>query len=150
MAAWNIRPLMSSVPPSINPKESLRRARVLMRAAKVDELFVLDDGKLVGTLNESDIWKHCPTSAVVLDDKQAEELLEQFRVGGVMTLHPPVVTPETTLREAVQLFGQSGRHGLPVLEDGVPIGLLTEERVMQAVAALLGEVEQSEASIRDK
>lgn len=150
MAVWNIRPLMSSVPPSINPKESLRRARVLMRAAKVDELFVLDDGKLVGTLNESDIWKHCPTSALVLDDKQAEELLEQFRVGGVMTLHPPVVTPETTLREAVQLFGQSGRHGLPVLENGIPIGLLIEERVMQAVAALLGEVEQNEASLRNK
>ena len=150
MAVWNIRPLMSSVPPSINPKESLRRARVLMRAAKVDELFVLDNGKLVGTLNESDIWKHCPTSALVLDDKQAEELLEQFRVGGVMTLHPPVVTPETTLREAVQLFGQSGRHGLPVLENGIPIGLLTEERVMQAVAALLGEVEQNEASLRNK
>jgi CBS domain-containing protein len=150
MAAWNIRLLMSSVPPSINPKESLRRARVLMRAAKVDELFVLDGGKLVGTLSESDIWQHCPTSTLVLDDKQAEELLEQFRVGGIMTLHPPVVTPETTLREAVELFGQSGRHGLPVIEDGVPIGLLTEERVMQAVAALLGEVEQNEASIRDK
>ena len=150
MGAWNIRPLMSSVPPSINPKESLRRARVLMRAANVDELFVLDGGKLVGTLSESDIWKHCPTSTLVLDDKQAEELLEQFRVGGVMTLHPPVVAPETTLREAVQLFGQSGRHGLPVIEDGVPIGLLTEERVMQTVAALLGEVEQNEASLRDK
>jgi CBS domain-containing protein len=150
MAAWNIRPLMSSVPPSINPKENLRRARLLMRAANVDELFVLDGGKLVGTLSERDIWQHCPTSTLVLDDKQAEELLEQFRVGGVMTLHPPVVAPETTLREAVQLFGQSGRHGLPVIEDGVPIGLLTEERVMQAVAALLGEVEQNEASIRDK
>jgi CBS domain-containing protein len=150
MAAWNIRPLMSSVPPSINPKENLRRARLLMRAANVDELFVLDGGKLVGTLSERDIWQHCPTSTLVLGDKQAEELLEQFRVGGVMTLHPPVVAPETTLREAVQLFGQSGRHGLPVIEDGVPIGLLTEERVMQAVAALLGEVEQSEASIRDK
>ena len=50
----------------------------------------------------------------------------------------------------MQLFGQSGRHGLPVIEDGVPIGLLTEERVMQAVAALLGEVEQNEVSIRDK
>jgi len=150
MTVRNIRQLMSRVPPSISPKESVRRARTLMREAKVDEIFVLDDGKLVGTLSESDIWKHCPTSALVLDDKQAEELLDQFRVGGVMTLHPSVVAPETTLREAVQLFGQSGRHGLPVVEDGIPIGLLTEERVMQAVAALLGEVEQSQARTRDK
>jgi CBS domain-containing protein len=150
MAVCNIRSLMSSTPPSIHPKENLRRARVLMREAQVDELFVLDGGKLVGTLSEIDIWKHCPTSTIVLDDKQAEELLAQFRVGGVMTLHPPVVTPETTLQEAVQLFGQSGRHGLPVVEDGVPIGLLTEERVMQAVAMLLRAVEQDEARARDK
>jgi CBS domain-containing protein len=150
MAVWNIRPLMSSAPPTITPKENLRRARVLMREAHVDELFVLDGGKLVGTVSESDIWQHCPTSAIVLDDKQAEELLAQFRVGGVMTLHPRVVAPDTTLQEAVQLFGQSGRHGLPVVEDGVPIGLLTEERVMQAVALLLREVEQDEARTRDK
>jgi acetoin utilization protein AcuB len=149
MALWNIRSLMSSAPPSVTPKENLRRARVLMREAQVDELFVLDGGKLVGTLSESDIWKHCPTSAIVLDDKQAEELLAQFRVGGIMALHPPIVAPETTLQEAVQLFGQSGRHGLPVVEDGVLIGQLTEEKVLQAVALLLREVEQNEGRTRD-
>jgi CBS domain-containing protein len=150
MTVWNIRSLMSSAPPSVHPKENLRRARVLMREAQVDELFVLDGGKLVGTLSESDIWKHCPTTSLVLDDKQAEELLAQFRVGGVMALHPPVVAPETTLQEAVQLFGHSGKHGLPVVEGGVPIGVLTEERVMQAVALLLTQVEQSDGSKEDK
>ncbi|MBI3796320.1 MAG: CBS domain-containing protein [Deltaproteobacteria bacterium] len=150
MALWNIRSLMSSSPPSVTPKENLRRARVLMREAQVDELFVLDGGKLVGTLSDRDIWKHCPTSAIVLDDKQAEELLAQFRVGGVMALHPPIVAPETTLQEAVQLFGQSGRHGLAVVEDGVLIGQLTEEKVLQAVALLLREVEQDEGRTREK
>ena len=150
MTVWNIRSLMSSSPPSINPKENLRYARVLMREAQVDELFVLDGGKLVGTLSESDIWKHCPTSTIVLDDKQAEELLGQFRVGGVMTLHPPVVAPETTLQEAVQLFGQSGRRGLPVVENGVPIGSLSEEKVMQAVALVLRAVEQDQIKTSNK
>src|SRR5262245_52564915 len=150
MAVWNIRALMSSAPPSVTPRENLQRARVLLREARADELFVLDGGKLVGTLSECDIWQHCPTSALVLDDQQTEELLAQFRVGGVMTLHPQVVEPETTLQEAVQLFSQSGRHGLPVVEDGVPIGLLTEERVMQALALLLGEVEQDGVRARDK
>jgi CBS domain-containing protein len=123
---------------------------MLMRRAKVGELFVLDDGKLVGTLSERDIWEHCPTSTVVLDDKQADELLGQIRVGGVMSLHPPIITPETPLREAAQLFAQSGRHSLPVVEDGVPVGLLTEDRALQAMAALLGEVEQSAALTKEK
>jgi predicted transcriptional regulator len=113
-----------------------------MRSAKVPELLVMDGRVLVGTLSERDIWEHCPTSVVVMDDKQAEELLEQIRVGGVMALHPPTITPDTSLREAAQIFAQSKRSGLPVLDNGALVGLLTEDNVMHAVAMLLGEEER--------
>jgi CBS domain-containing protein len=115
---------------------------MLIRTADVEELLVMDDGKLVGILNEHDMWHHCPTSTLVLAEKQADELLEQIRVGGVMTLHPPIVTPDTPLREALQLFAQSGRHALPVVEDGILVGLLTKESALHAVAAVLSEIEQ--------
>jgi CBS domain-containing protein len=142
MIKLSVRSWMNGAPLTIGPKDNLRRARALMRTADAPELLVVDQGKLVGLLNEQDVWKHCPTSAIMLEEKQAEELLEQIRVGGVMVLHPPVVTPDTPLREALQLFAQSGRHGLPVVENGVPVGLLTEERVLQAMAAVLGQLEQ--------
>jgi acetoin utilization protein AcuB len=119
-----------------------------MREGHVPELFVVDDNKIVGLLSERDIWEHCPTSVLILDEKQANDLLEQIRVGGVMTLHPPVVTPDTSLREAVRLFAQSGRQGLPVVENGAIIGILTEEHILQAMAAVLSEVEQDAAAPR--
>jgi acetoin utilization protein AcuB len=134
----SIHPWITSAPPTIGPKENLKRARAQMRTANVAELLVVDDGKLVGTLSERDIWEHCPTSTVVMDDKQADELLEQFRVGGVMALHPPVLRPDASLAEAAQVFAAGGRSGLPVVEDGTPIGFLTEMSVMHAVAMLLG------------
>jgi CBS domain-containing membrane protein len=140
---------MQSSPLTIGPKDSLRRARTLIRTANIEELLVLDDGKLVGILNEHDMWRHCPTSMLVLAEKQADELLEQIRVGGVMTLHPPIVTPDTPLREALQLFAQSGRHALPVVEDGILVGLLTEESALHAVAAVLSEIEQYAAKGHD-
>jgi acetoin utilization protein AcuB len=143
MPKLTVRAWMSSAPFVIDPKESLQRARALLRTAKVAELLVVDNGRLVGTLSERDLWEHCPTGAILLDDQQTDELLAQMRVGGVMTLHPPTVTPDTSLREAAQLFSTSGRRGLPVLEDGVPLGLLTEDSVMQAMALLLDEWEQS-------
>ena len=146
MTDFNVQPWVDHSPLTIGPKESLRRARALLSAAKVEELLVMDDGKLVGMLNEHDMWRHCPTSVLVLEEKQAEELLDQIRVGGVMILHPPIVTPGTSLREAIQLFALSGRHALPVIENGVLTGLLTEERALQAVAAALSEVEQYSAN----
>ena len=110
---------------------------------------MVDDHKLVGLLSEQDIWEHCPTSALVLEAKEAESLLEQIRVGGVMTLHPPVVTPETSLREAVRLLARSGRHGLPVVENVAPIGFLAEERLWQAMEVLLTELDQDTDPHRD-
>jgi CBS domain-containing protein len=108
-----------------------------MRTADVAELLVIDNGRLVGTVSERDIWQHCPTSALLLDGQQADYLLAQFRIGGVMTLHPSVITPETPLSEAAQLLAQSGRSGLPVVEEGTLIGFLRETDVMQALAMLV-------------
>jgi acetoin utilization protein AcuB len=148
MKDLSIRAWITPAPPTIGPKENLKRARARMRAANVAELLVVDDGKLVGTLSERDIWEHCPTSTLLMDEKQADELLEQFRVGGVMALHPPVIHPEASLSEAALVFAECGRSGLPVVNDGLPIGFLTEASVMHAVAMLLGP-EATQAKSRD-
>ena len=139
MGDLSIRTWITPAPPTIGPKEHLKQARTKMRAANVAELVVIDEGKLVGTISERDIWEHCPTSTLLMDDKQADELLEQFRVGGVMALHPPVIRPEASLSEAAQLLAECGRSDLPVVENGKPIGFLTEASVMHAVVMLLGQ-----------
>jgi CBS domain-containing protein len=139
MRDLSIRTWITLDPPTIGPRENLKRARAQMRAANVAELLVVDDGKLVGTLNERDIWEHCPTSTLLMDDKRADELLEQFRVSGVMALHPPTLQPDASLSEAAQVLAARGRSGLPIVEDGKPIGFLTEASVMHAVAMLLGQ-----------
>jgi CBS domain-containing protein len=89
-------------------------------------------------LSERDIWVHCPTSTLLLDEQQAEDLLAHLRVGGVMALHPPTLSPETSLPEAARLLAQSGRLGLAVVEEGIAVGFLTEASVLQAVALLWG------------
>jgi predicted transcriptional regulator len=103
---------------------------------KIKPLFY--EKPVVGMVGERDIWEHCPTSALLLDDQQAEALLEQFRVGGAMALHPPLITLVTLLPEAAQLLAQSGRSGLPVVEDGMPVGFLIAASVLQAMALQLG------------
>lgn len=137
MAQFSVRTWMTSVPPTIGPKESLRRARAVIHASKTSELLVLDNGKLVGMLNERDIWQHCPSRSLLMDEHRINDLLDQFRVGAVMALHPPVIAPDMPLADAAQLFAQSGRTGLPVVEEGALVGFLSETSFMQAVGVLL-------------
>lgn len=137
MAPLTIRTLMSNAPPTIRPQHSVKQALDLMRTADVAELLVVDDGRLVGTVSQQDIWQHCPTSALLLDEQQADDLLAQFRVGGVMTLHPPIITPETPLSEAAHLLTHCGRSGLPVVEQGTLVGFLRGASVMQALIMLV-------------
>lgn len=56
-----------------------------------------------------------------------------------MALHPPVLWPDASLAEATKVLAAGGCSDLPVIEDGTPIGLLTEASVIHAVAMLLGQ-----------
>ena len=138
MSLAQIRAWMTGVPPTLSPKDSVRHARTLLHTAETEELLVMDNGKLMGTLNERDIWRHCPTSALMMEEHQVNELLEQFRVAAVMSLHPPEIAPDAPLPDAAKLFAESGREGIAVVEDGVPVGFLTEARFMHAIALLFG------------
>ena len=139
MSQATIRYWMTSAPPTIGPKESIRRARALLHSTKAVELLVIDNGKLVGMLNERDIWLRCPTSTLLMDEQHVNDLLDQFRVGAVMALHPPVIGPDAPLAEAAALFAVSDREGIPVVEEGAPIGFLPEVNFMQAAGLLLSE-----------
>lgn len=137
MPSSQIRAWMTNLPPTVNPKDSVRRARTLLQTTKVAEILVIDNGKIVGMLNERDIWHHCPTSTIMMDEHRVNELLDQFRVGAVMALHPPIIAPDAELADAAGLFVTSGRSGIPVVEDGTPIGFLTEANFLQAAELFL-------------
>lgn len=142
MPHFKVQSFMTPPPPTISPFDSLQQAWTLMRTTQASELLVMDSGKLVGTLSEQDIWRHCPTSAVVLNEQQVEELLGHIRVAGVMALHPPTITPSTPLHEAAQRFSQAKGQPFVVIEDGVPIGLLSEATVLQALASFVTQAER--------
>lgn len=143
MPQFSVHALMTPPPPTISPFESLQHAWTLMRTSHASELLVMDNGKLVGTLSEQDIWHHCPTSAVVLNEQQVEDLLGHVRVAGVMALQPPTITLDTPLHEIALRFTPVKRQPLVVMEDGVPIGVLSEETVLQALASLVAPVKQA-------
>jgi CBS domain-containing protein len=55
-----------------------------------------------------------------------------------MTREPQTVTPETLLADAVNTLLSNRIGGLPVVEDGKLVGILTERDVLRACVDLLG------------
>lgn len=54
-------------------------------------------------------------------------------VGQIMSRHPYLLTPETTLQEAAALMQRTGFEGFPVVQNGQVIGLLTRRAVDRAL-----------------
>jgi acetoin utilization protein AcuB len=110
---------MTANPVTVSPQDTLAVAKEKMTAGKFRRLPVVQDGVLVGILTDRDILRFVGSE-------------ERTRVDGAMTETPLTVSPTTPMEEAVRLMRQHQISGLPVVEAGKVVGILTTSDVMQA------------------
>ncbi len=67
----------------------------------------------------------------------ADRLLDYIQVGGVMTLQPYVTSPDTPLLDAARMMLTHRVGGLPVVERGHLVGILTESDILTAFVTSL-------------
>jgi len=114
-----VRHRMTANPVTVSPQDTLAVAKEKMTAGKFRRLPVVQDGVLVGILTDRDILRFVGSE-------------ERTRVDGAMTETPLTVSPTTPMEEAVRLMRQHQISGLPVVEAGKVVGILTTSDVMQA------------------
>jgi len=98
----------------VTPAENIISAITRMQEFNISQLPVIDDGKLVGSLNEDSIMK-------LLHDGIN---FEQQQVGAVMGKPLPALDGQTDISEAFRVL-LSGVSGVIVLHEGTPVGLIT-------------------------
>lgn len=125
---------MSRNPVTVNPVDNLSTAKAKMRAGNFRRLPILEEGKLVGIVTEGDIRAHVGN-------------LERTQVKSCMTEGLLTVTPQTTLEEAAALLLNHKIGGLPVLEEGRLVGIITTSDVLQAFLDVMGASEPGTARI---
>lgn len=96
-------------------------AAILMMKHKVSAVVVVEDSRLVGIFTERDaVWRVIAKGR----DPGATALAT------VMTRNPQTVDPGETLGYALmQMFERGFRH-MPVVEDGVPIGIVSARKAL--------------------
>lgn len=134
-----VRDRMSRNPITIPADAPITEALRVMRQSQVRRLPVLDkEGQLVGIVSEKDLLYASPSPATSLSIYEMHYLLSQLRVTELMTTDPITVTPDIPLEEAARIMADSKIGGLPVVDDGNLVGIITETDIFKVFLELLG------------
>lgn len=129
--------IMSTSPVTVAPRNAIRTAVNLMREGGFRRLPVVDRGRLVGIVTDRDLRRAANSPFVVREQWYDNFILDHIEVGSCMTPNPMTVTPDVPIAEAARLMRDSKIGGLPVVEDGRLVGIVTETDLLDCLISLL-------------
>jgi acetoin utilization protein AcuB len=130
---------MSTRPVTIQADTSITEALKVMRQHGVRRLPVMDgEGQMIGIVSEKDLLYASPSPATSLSIYEMHYMLTQLKVTELMTADVVTVTPDTPLEEAARIMADNKIGGLPVLQDGKLVGIITETDIFKVFLEMLG------------
>lgn len=123
---------------TVPPDMPIMEARDLMKEKNIRRLPVVKGGKLVGIITQGDVQEAGPSDATSLSIWELNYLLAKTTVEEVMTKKVLTVSPNTTIEEAALIMRENKVSGLPVMEDGKIVGMITETDIFDVMVEVMG------------
>lgn len=133
-----VRSRMTVDPFTVSPDTTIADALELMREKKINRVPVVKDGKLVGIITERRLMEVSPSSATSLSIFEINYLLSKTKVEQVMTKKVVTVSPDDLLEVAALKMRDNSVGGLPVVENGKVVGIITESNIFDAFIEIMG------------
>ncbi|HLF91737.1 MAG TPA: CBS domain-containing protein [Anaerolineales bacterium] len=130
-----VRNWMTPDPITISPSTTLPQAQQIMMEKNIRRLPVVWDGKLVGILTFGDIREAKPSEANTLSVYELNYLLDRLTVKAIMTSNPITVDPDATIGQAANIMLEKKIGGIPVVENGRLVGIITETDLCRLIVA---------------
>lgn len=131
-----VREWMTPNPICATPEMTLPEAHKIMTEKRIRRLPVVKDGKLVGVVTQGDVRGAQPSEATSLSIFELNYLLSKLTLDRIMTPTPITIRPDETVYDAARLMLQKKIAGLPVVEDGHVVGILTESDIFRMIVRL--------------
>jgi CBS domain-containing membrane protein len=130
-----IRDAMSTDLVTLNVKDTLRLADDIMNIAKVRHFPVMEEGKVVGLLSQSDLLHASMRSLVQHRSDSTRHVLGTVVVDQIMK--PPItVSADTSLQEAAAILVEKHADCLLVTEGQKLIGLVSRTDLLREMATI--------------
>ncbi len=134
---------MTSAPITINQKQTVAEAHACLQENTIRRIPVIDDNKaLIGIVSQQDIINALPSVVDGSSVGSPSFLAQSTTIEDIMTHNPMWVAPDTPLESVAQRMRQHKIGGMPVLEDGKLVGIITESDVFSAFVEVLGAGEE--------
>ena len=139
-----VRDYMTPNPETLDSKNTLLDAVLMLRRLELRHIPILEDGRLIGVLTDRDVGRVAPSMLMGLSPQDYNRVFEDTPVAKVMTRNLLSTTPEAPLEEAVHLLYNHKVGCLPVLEDGRLVGIITVADMLRALHDLVGDLNSAE------
>ena len=135
-----VRDRMTVNPKTIDLKTSVTEAFTLMKENNFRRLPVMDKGKVVGIVTLGDLNQATPSAATSLSIHELNYLLARTKIADVLPTKQKVVTigPDDYIENAAKVMRHHTISGLPVLDQGKLVGIVTETDIFDAFIDILG------------
>jgi acetoin utilization protein AcuB len=134
-----VKDYMTRHPFMAEPEMSIVEAQHYMGDNNIRHLPIVGDGKrLEGLVTRSSLLVD-PGKLGSLDVWEITRYLARLTVADIMVKHKHVVTadPDDTIEEAARTMVERGIGCLPVVEDNVVVGLITEDHLLHQLMELM-------------
>lgn len=140
---------MNPRPITISPKTTLTEAHRLMTECHIRRLPVVEDNKLVGIVTSGDLREAAPSVTTSLSMLELNVLLDKVTVDRIMKRDVITVAPKSRIREAARIMLFKKISGLPVMDGGKLVGIITESDIFRMlVREMDGRVEGLRTGIK--
>jgi CBS domain-containing protein len=150
---------------AVGPDIPVQIAANAMVSNGVSAVLVMDiNAKLVGIVSEGDLIRRAETDTerqrswwlelFTSTDRLAKEFVKSHarRVSDVMTRDVITAAPETPLRDIANLIEKHGIKRVPIMKDGLVVGIVSRANLLQALASASadGEVAETDRALRQR
>ncbi|HKZ84189.1 MAG TPA: CBS domain-containing protein [Anaerolineae bacterium] len=134
--------IMTRDPVSVSPSDTLRVVLERMRQRNCRRLPVVEGGKLVGIVSDRDVRLALNSPFILRERREDETLLERVVVAECMTPDPVTLPPDASVLDAARLIHERKFGGIPIVDAGKLVGIVTETDLLACFTELLGKQNQ--------
>ena len=131
-----VKELMTKDLKFVSPTERLIHARRIMLESNVGRLPVIEDEKLVGMITSKDLMRAFIDFRKHVPEKYQKSQIKEVSVEHIMSSNPVFTSKDATISEVSKIMMETGYNGLPVVEDGKVVGIVTQTDILRLIEKL--------------